>query len=56
MRAERVALLVVHRMLKERAEDFRLNLGPVVLGGFAQQTQFEVVNLDAARVRETDRR
>ncbi len=49
MRAERVAFLVVHRVLEQRAEDFRLDLGPVLLSGFFQQIQFDLVNLDARR-------
>ena len=44
LRAEGVALLVAHRMLKEGAENFGLNFRPVVGRGFAEQDKFEALN------------
>ena len=43
MRAKGVTFLVVHRVLEQRAEDFGLHLGPVELGGFAEQHEFLIV-------------
>ena len=48
--AEGVAFFVTHRMLEEGAEDFRLHFGPVVIGGFAEQDEFLVVQLQPGRL------
>ena len=50
VRAKGVALVVVHRMLEEGAEDFGLDFGPVVFGGFAEQDEFVVVQLQPGRL------
>ena len=56
MRAEGTALVVVHRVLEQRAENFRLNLGPVERGGFAEQDEFEALNFQPRGLGETSRR
>jgi len=52
VRPERMALDVVHRMLKERPEHFRLHFGPVERGGFAEQDEFVVQNFQPGRFAE----
>ena len=37
-------------MLEEGAKDFRLHLGPVVIGGFAEQDEFLVEQLQPGRL------
>jgi len=44
------------RVLKQRAENFRLNFGPVELGGFTKENKFLVANLPIGPVVQTTRR
>src|ERR1035437_4010608 len=48
--AEGVALFVTHRMLEEGAEYLGLDLGPIEVGGFAEQDQLLVVQFEPGRL------
>jgi hypothetical protein len=48
--AEGAALFVAHRMLEEGAEYLGLHFGLVEIGGFAEQDEFLVVQLQAGRL------